>query len=454
MVVEPQNQPHGRSRMRPKYLLLAIIVAALTYLGRHTEIDDALIYARYIANALAGKGLVFNPGELINALTSPLFAYLLLGTSWLMHGQVLLATVLLSGILLFFAVVLAERLVPFAGFLVVCTSYFYTLLGMETALFLFLLVLTLTLYVERRDYWLPLASILLVLTRAEGGAMVLFIAIGLYRQGRLPKWTSYLPVAAVVVIYLLLNYHWYHSLIPSSATSKLGQGRSGIWGRWPTAFLQCSRQLKTDFLPMFYIMPLVAGGAAYSLWRYRSEPITRIILGFSGVALAFYVVFNIPGYRWYFAPFIFFAMLAACRVIPSTKIWQWASIGLFALVLATSFRILYRTVAAPDGAIAMGRWLDQNTAVDSRIEASETGKIGYYSHRYLIDSLGLTTPKNADHIAHRDLSSWLAEDHPDYIVMHDGDMPWERVVKQTTDYLPTGTHLDNLYLLKRKSLNR
>ncbi|HEY0795921.1 MAG TPA: hypothetical protein VGD64_09095 [Acidisarcina sp.] len=439
--------------MRPKYLLLAAIVAVLTYLGRHTEIDDALIYARYIANALAGKGLVFNPGELINALTSPLFAYLLLGTSWLMHGQVLLATILLSGIFFYFAAALAERLVPLAGFLIACTSYYYTLLGMETALFLFLLVLALTLYVERQDAWIPLVSILLVLTRAEGAAMVLFIAIGLYRQGRLPKWKSYLSVAAVIAIYLALNYHWYHHLIPASATSKLGQGRSGLWGRWPTAFIAYSRQLKVDFLPMFYVMPLVASGAAYSVWRYRKEPMTRIILGFCGLALAFYVLFNIPGYRWYFAPFIFFAMLAACRVIPVENKWQWASIALFALVFATSVHILYRTIDAPDGAIAMGQWINQNTPIESRIEASETGKIGYYCHRYLIDSLGLTTPKNADHIADRDLSSWLAEDHPDYIVMHDGDIPWERVVKQSSGYLPTGPHLDNLYLLKSASLH-
>src|ERR1051326_8921364 len=43
------------------------------------RLDDALIYARYARNFLAGAGLVYNRGEIHNAVTSPLFIWLLVG---------------------------------------------------------------------------------------------------------------------------------------------------------------------------------------------------------------------------------------------------------------------------------------------------------------------------------------------------------------------------------------
>ena len=54
-----------------KYRALVVIalVPALCYVSRHYQLDDALIYARYIRHALQGQGLVFNAGESVNART-------------------------------------------------------------------------------------------------------------------------------------------------------------------------------------------------------------------------------------------------------------------------------------------------------------------------------------------------------------------------------------------------
>jgi hypothetical protein len=46
------------------------LFVTLTFLARHNRLDDALIYARYLSHAYHGRGLVFNDGEHINALTS------------------------------------------------------------------------------------------------------------------------------------------------------------------------------------------------------------------------------------------------------------------------------------------------------------------------------------------------------------------------------------------------
>ncbi len=88
--------PNKVLSMRLRAPVVVVIVCIFGYLSRRVVPEDALIYARYISNALAGNGLVYNVGEHVNALTSPLFSYLLLGSSALLHGNVLLADSLLS----------------------------------------------------------------------------------------------------------------------------------------------------------------------------------------------------------------------------------------------------------------------------------------------------------------------------------------------------------------------
>ena len=56
-------------------VLLTILDAALLAQFFSFTADDAYIVARYAENLVDGGGLVFNPGERINALTSPLHAF-------------------------------------------------------------------------------------------------------------------------------------------------------------------------------------------------------------------------------------------------------------------------------------------------------------------------------------------------------------------------------------------
>ena len=53
-----------------------LVIAVNGFIFRGHELDDALIYARYIQNLISGNGFVYNAGEAVNGLTSPLFAYL------------------------------------------------------------------------------------------------------------------------------------------------------------------------------------------------------------------------------------------------------------------------------------------------------------------------------------------------------------------------------------------
>jgi len=441
-----------------RILAIALLVSILCFFARHDQIDDALIYARYIANALHGLGLVFNVGEHINALTSPLYSYLVLSTAKIIGGQVILATVLVSGIFFFLACSLAESLVPFAGLLLASTGYFYSLVGMESSTFLCMLLLTIFLVERERYNWLPTIAILLLLTRFESGALLLPVAAELYRRNRWPSAASFLPAGLIALLYLALNRYWYGAFFPASAGAKLGQGRSGYWGHWPFAFFHTAYQLKPEFIHTVYILILVALLAIPGILRFAktaSSAFNRLVLPFLGILLAFYVLFNIPGYKWYYAPFICFAMIYACAALPRTNLWRWAIVPLLLLsTLSAAHR--FRSLPPPSPTqnyTGIANWLLANTPPTARVEAGEIGTLGFYCQRcYLMDILGLTLPKNAEHIAHKDSHSWLAEDHPDYVVVHQGDWGFENVVKRSPDYERVPVDFGSIvYLIRRKN---
>ncbi len=445
--------------LRVRLFAIAVFVTTLSILGRNLAIDDALIYARYARNALAGRGLVFNPGEHVNALTAPLYSYLVLAFGKLLGGRVMAGGALISGLGLLGACTIAETLVPWAGLLIAGTGYFYTLVGMESSVFLCLLLLPMLLLERRWANPLPTAALLLVLTRAEGAALLPFLALAMHRRRLWPRAWAYAPAAVLAALYLLLNVHWYGALLPASASAKLGQGRSEFWGRWPFAFFDTAYQLKPEFHPTLYVVFAVTVLVVPGILRLRRSPPVQVGLPFLGVLLGFYVLFNIPGYKWYYAPFVCFAMLYACAALPRFGRWQWLALPVI-LVAASSaaWRFWPSATQAPtpaqaaEGYAGIAAWLQAHVADGTRVEAAEIGVVGWGCPRCNVqDILGLTSPKNADHIAHRDVRSWLAEDRPDYIVVHKNHWGFEDVAFHDPHYGAVPVDFGPVvYLLKRQ----
>lgn len=82
-------------RLKPTdYFFPLLIVAIFSYISRGYQLDDALIYLRYIKNYQDGFGLVYNPGEKFNGLTSPLFTYLMVAGSLFTKDLLMLSLVL------------------------------------------------------------------------------------------------------------------------------------------------------------------------------------------------------------------------------------------------------------------------------------------------------------------------------------------------------------------------
>ena len=222
------------------------VVAYFSVLNREYQLDDALIYYRYFANFLDGKGLVYNPGEYFNALTSPLHAYVSLAvcglTGSIRHPMIVLSALLLAGtIVVLLRVFLAhERKWPFVvlgGALIAGSRYSYSLFGMESWLFLLLIATCLLLYERRSMSWLGVASSLLVLTRAEGVFLVLaMVGVHLFRCRPPPRVRDLVLPVVLIASNVMFTKLYYGSFLPHTLAAKVDQGRSGLWGEWPIFF--------------------------------------------------------------------------------------------------------------------------------------------------------------------------------------------------------------------------
>jgi hypothetical protein len=134
-----------------KYNMWSIFLLGIyfSYLNRGFFFDDALIYARYINNLLDGKGLVYNAGEYFNGLTSPLFTYISIAISYITK-DVIFSINFLSGFFLLLSLFFIGKNFTFSNksngwtvfwglLLIVSSPYTYSIFGMETLLFIFLI---------------------------------------------------------------------------------------------------------------------------------------------------------------------------------------------------------------------------------------------------------------------------------------------------------------------------
>ncbi len=203
--------------------------------------EDCFITLRYVANALAGHGAVFNPGEFSQGYTHPLWFALLWVGGRFAPDLILLAAGL--GVLLTVAtqILVTRSLIQIAGsfargalaaalFALVCASsdswVSFQTGGLENALSHLLLVILIgEVFVHglERPFAVTLLGSLLVLNRPDFAFAILPFAVALLPRLRDPVSLraialGSLPVAAWVVFALL----YYGDIAPNPAYAKVG----------------------------------------------------------------------------------------------------------------------------------------------------------------------------------------------------------------------------------------
>ncbi|MCA8141194.1 hypothetical protein FOC27_07245 [Burkholderia multivorans] len=422
-------------------LVLTVSVGAyLSWLTRNYQLDDSLIYLRYLRNLFDGAGLTYNAGERFNGLTSPLYSYVLIVAN-LFVSNLQYATIALSFVFLCAAAIVGSTLLAsgkiertMAALFVVSFNYFYATFGMETSLFLLLTVAALNFYRRDQFAYVGISLGLLFLTRAEGVFLgVVILGDYILRERKIPKIKYFIVPLFLLVANFAFNYYYYGALFPATGNAKIGQGKSGFWGHG------------LIFLDVHYMKDWFFGGSLSMLWFiapvglygffavFRRDRTALLIAAYLLLLGSFYVFLRIPNYHWYYAPFFLFVLLFAGVGAANLLILSFgrarqqpAFIIIFiGMLIATgsfaqrSFKISNFERGSVESYKNIGIWLSQNTAPGAAVAAVEIGTVGWYSHRYIIDILGLTNPYNADYIAKGDVYAWLGKYSPDYILVHD-----------------------------------
>jgi hypothetical protein len=390
-----------------------------------------MIVLRYARNLIDGQGWVYNPGEWVNASTSPLNT-LLIAMGLIVTGDWKLSQVLVFSLSLGTAATIIFALLArrnatgaYVGALcMLATPVFHTTIGLESTVLAALLGATVLLHDRGRRDAAAIALALAVLARAD--ALLLLPILGV-RSWRSSGPASAARFAALTLLalapWLLFSCLRFRTPFPQTLAGKLAQRDSGYWGDG-LLFLKGLRRSFVEFdargLAGSYRLPLaiLIVSALAGFWRVR-EARPLILVGI--LQAACYSALNVPYYHWYGVP-LHYALVVGyacmCSSIAGRSRAGAAACGLaFVLLCAPDPTTQHPETNRPYRETA--EWLDQHTQRGGSHACLEIGKLGWFLHdRRIIDMCGLVTPSGIDAIRNGDLAWWI-RCNPDYIILHD-----------------------------------
>lgn len=411
--------------------------------------DDGFIIYRYVDNLIAGRGLVYNPGERVFGVSTPLFlAVLAIAKAALpavptpdiaVRGNALSYLAFAFGLLLLLRRLLGPTTGTVAAGLIALRFDLLraSLGGMESLLFSALVVWTLW-ALSRSSF--PLAGLLAglsILARPEGATLVLLTAGCWLVAGRPKPLLTLIGLLLPGCIWLILGTTLYgtpvyHSLIAKARPLYPLPPGYGLWrilrelefrllgnpavggapSRLPFSVLSIAAiVLSVAALTATVIRPRSAGNDSVLRRLIPTTPAILLLLLF-----VFYLFTNPLVFPWYYPPlFVLFSVvllngLARLRLLlPRTgNFWPAAALVLAALwglrgpagnlvagrgVFDTGIQtdpVRLRVLAYREAAL----WLNRIVPDDhQRVAAAEVGALGYYYRGPLIDACGLVSPE-------------------------------------------------------------
>lgn len=435
-----EQQKGELPRDRLLFLLVLFVPVLYTLFTSHVW-EDFFITFRCSTNWIDGHGFVYNPGERVQAFSSPLTA-LLLGLFYFLTGRAgyvpaleafrVLSIVLFgsAGIILFR--LLRQNRIPAwgqFGFLLLYVLEIKTIAfvtnGMETGLVLFFLALTFSVLlsdISQKWLFLGIGGGGLLLSRADG---VVFFAVtlaaSLMCNSKLRTQFSALlkggTLAGVIYLpWILWSWHYYGSPIPQTAIAKavpLILPSAGV-------FLQQLFYLSANAYYPIYVefggWPLLiryplqfAGLICLGYWllpiRDRFGRTTSLIFFLICLYFSFIMVFP-----WYVPPLTLFGSLTlvSCVLGLNQRVsGRWIYVvrtisciflttlfGTLLFILIHSFREMkiQQTEVETGNRIQIGEWLRQNVKKDEIVYLEPIGYIGYFSQAKIRDYPGITSP--------------------------------------------------------------
>lgn len=408
-------------------------------------LDDPWIHLQFAKNLQSYGSFSYFKDEMVTAgSTSPLYTLLLAVGFFFTSSEMILSYVLgvlslLAGSFFFFKIIELHRssLAPFSALgalllIIEPRMMWAAFSGMETTLFIALLLASLYYYQRKQAALLGVMSGLLLWTRPE--AIIFFIAVVLdlvYEQFWLsPKTTkkkniapekpsmswlrrSVIIAAALAIVYFGLHLFLSGSMLPNTFAAKLKYYGGGVARNFP---LEVFHYL-TDGHMLAVAILCALGIATVILRALRRLPQTMVIpLAFSvGMVLAYWMklpyLYQEGRYLMPVIPFVLLLALAGVEWVvalgakaftrKSKESFVIFASGSLALLLALQFALAswdkrsdYAQMCKyiSDRQVRTARWLNEHTPENAIIGTHDIGAIGFYSGRKIADMVGLVSP--------------------------------------------------------------
>ncbi len=471
-------------------LFLAMVIA----LGHqavfvHWTCDDAFVSYRYAENLSHGQGLVFNSGEKVEGFSNFSWVVLLaffnrfgLSPLWVSKAFSVLISLLLIGHVFKIA---RESGVGHVGALLCsflvgsATSLaYFSMSGLETLLYTFLLLLAVTLNKKfiaapsKGTLWILYIVLLCVaITRPEGILFLLISSVyhagqGLrQKKGEALKTTLPVPLLFLSLYagFIVLRYVYYADIFPNTFYAKpLGTfveaGYNAFFINFSSGFISGS----------FFLFPLLLLMAHK---RFLFQNLYPVLFCLAQVFFMSYTGDWMAFGRFFFPVFplavvLTLAFLGSLRAGFSTQRYKLlAPLTAFAVWLVfagLNGMQTIRAVADKDDypylvmnsaeLTKVGKWLKGNFSPETKISLRRQGAVPYYSQMRSLDFLGLTDRTIARMVFHKKdlteesrlIARYIVQQGPDLIILFSSK---SEIRGWSIDASPAGGRLNHLEYL-------
>lgn len=458
-----------------RFYYLEIIIISLTIFARVVPgprtIDDAYITFRYAQNIIDGNGMVYNPGERVLGTTTPIYSFTMaiLGSvfggidapfPWIALLVNTIADVLTAILLIRLSQSLGHRRAGYATafiWAIAPMSVTFAIGGMETSVFVFLMIATFYFYSKGSLVLASLMASLSLLTRPD--ALLFILPLGLdrlrrailVRESSLRERISFNEVAAFAIptlLWVVFAFLYFGNPLPNSIAAKTA---AYLLPR-EAALIRLLQHYATPFLGHLafgriwiilgvILFPIIFGlGAVRAI---REKPSSWAMLAYPWIYMVAFSVANPLIFRWYLTPplpiYFMGIFLGFERIAQDIKRPVLTSIvAAVAFALTANGWTLHPDHGpdrpAPDMAFIklelmyeeVGRDLKKLIASDEVLAAGDIGALGYFSSARILDTVGLITPQVAHYYPLPDSSyeinyaiapNLILDNKPDYLVI-------------------------------------
>ena len=407
---------------------------------RSFPLDDPWIHLTFAKNIFEYLSFSFFKNEMVTAgSTSPLFTILeavgfFFTTNEMLIGYAMGVLFFVLSAYAFYRLSVLEfgkeiifALLTAGIFIIDKWIVFISLSGMETTMFIFILILASFFYKKRMA--LPLGTMLglLLWTRPDGvafiGAIIIdYALVRTYSKNQLDLqlFTGkdfrkiILSFALVAGLYIVLNYVLSGSFLPNTYNAKLTYYSPEFRSRWDFLQYEVWEYFKTGAYYVLMIGFLYSvGKLIYDLYTKTYNQNTLYIVFILLFVLMYFI--KLPyAHRFgrYMMPLIPFFILVAtvgfrdiARIINKYTTNALFSKSIFYILIGITYFIGVKNYDENreqyalqckyiyDRQVMAAQWLNKYTKEDDIVATHDVGAIGYYSNRKIVDVAGLVTPE-------------------------------------------------------------